>query len=993
VTRRFGGAPPVGVFFALFTASGFAGLIYQSIWSHYLKLFLGHAAYAQTLVLAIFMGGMAIGAWGVSRYTHRIRDLLLAYALAELGIGLLALLFHRVFLGVTGWAFDSVLPALPPGAVDLFKWSLASLLILPASILLGTTFPLMSAGIMRLYPDVGGRALSMLYFTNSFGAVFGVLASGFYLIDKAGLPGTILAAGMANVLLALVVWLITRRFAPPAIPPREAPAAAQRSAGTLARAILLLAFVTGAASFIYEITWIRMLTLALGASTHSFEVMLAAFILGMSLGAFWFRNRIARLGSDLAWLAGLLFAKAFFAAWAVWVFGDVLDLIQWITRSTSHTDGGYVIATFVGFVASLLVMFPAAFCAGMTLPLATHALTSRGRGEASIGRVYAANTGGCILGAIFATHVGMELAGVKGLTGIGAALDVAMGVLVLFVAGALRTRMAAGAAAVAVAAVAVFGAAKLDTFRMSSGVYRYGNFINPAGNTMLFYRDGKTATISTLELGSIRTIRTNGKSDASVQMDPRLRAQADEYTMVLAAALPLALKPGAREIANIGFGSGLTTHSLLGSPNLTVLDSIEIERAMVEGARFFAPLNSRAYSDPRGRIHIEDAKTFFAAHGKRYDVIVSEPSNPWVSGVATLFSDEFYAQVKRYLKPDGLFMQWVQVYEIDVPLLSSIFVALGRQFGDYTVYRNGADLLVVATPAARLPELSPRLFEFPALSQDLARLGVRGIGDLAALRVGGRAALEPLFRDAHMPPNSDFYPIIDQRAPRARFKHEKATSVPDMAEAFVPVLPVLDRDVRPPLARIQSMGLNRHVYVDQTLAAAEAVGVTLTGAAHQAVALSQRGREVALLARRLADDCAGAEAQWLESVGETARFATPRLAGADMAPFFERMRGSRCARGIDEAGRHRLDFLEGANARDAERMGIAAEWMLANVKELDPNDVRDYVTAVLLRAVARGDLAQARAMAGKYLKLVPLDELNTSLELVLAHMRQAPPGS
>src|SRR5450759_4234145 len=131
---------PRSVFFLLFTVSGFAGLIYESIWSHYLKLFLGHAAYAQTLVLAIFMGGMAIGSWLVSRYTNRIRNLLLGYAFAEFGIGLLALLFHRVFLATSGWAFDSVLPALGGHGVDLFKWTLASTLILPASVLLGTTF-------------------------------------------------------------------------------------------------------------------------------------------------------------------------------------------------------------------------------------------------------------------------------------------------------------------------------------------------------------------------------------------------------------------------------------------------------------------------------------------------------------------------------------------------------------------------------------------------------------------------------------------------------------------------------------------------------------------------------------------------------------------------------------------------------------------------------------------------------------------------------------
>jgi predicted membrane-bound spermidine synthase len=214
---------PVGAFFALFTVSGFAGLIYESIWSHYLKLFLGHAAYAQTLVLAIFMGGMALGSWLVARYTLRIPNLLRGYALAELGIGILAITFHGVFQATTGWALDSLFPSIGGGAgVDVVKWVIASALILPASLLLGTTFPLMSAGVMRLYPEVGGRALAMLYFTNSFGAAMGVLASGFLLIARVGLPGTILTAGILNIVLALAVWALARGLPPT----RAAPAAA-----------------------------------------------------------------------------------------------------------------------------------------------------------------------------------------------------------------------------------------------------------------------------------------------------------------------------------------------------------------------------------------------------------------------------------------------------------------------------------------------------------------------------------------------------------------------------------------------------------------------------------------------------------------------------------------------------------------------------------------------------------------------------------------------
>ncbi|MEP7069741.1 MAG: hypothetical protein ABI789_10885, partial [Usitatibacter sp.] len=499
---------------------------------------------------------MAIGSWIVSRFTHRVRNLLLGYAIAEMGIGLLALVFHRSFISVTGWAFDAVMPALGGSGVDLFKWSLASALILPASILLGTTFPLMSAGIMRLYGDVSGRSLSMLYFTNSFGAAIGVLVSGFYLIGRLGLPGTVLTAGIMNIVLALIVWSIARGMSFPAAIAEGGGAMATASGIPFGKAMLAVAFFTGAASFIYEITWIRMLSQALGASTQSFEVMLSAFIFAMSMGAYWFRNRIGTLKDDIGAIVGLLFAKAFFAVCALWVYGDVLRLIQWLMSATARTDGGYVLTTFGGMVASMLVMFPTAFCAGMTLPLATRVLTSRGLGEASIGRVYGANTAGCIFGAAFATHVGMELVGVKGLTGLGALLDAGVGLVLIFVATPrVRARWSVPAGIAAAAAAAMFAFIHLDLTMMTSGVYRHGLFIDPSESRMLFYRDGKTATISVIENGTRRSIRTNGKPDASMERAPDRRATPDEYTMVLAAVLPLASLRDAKDVANIGFGS------------------------------------------------------------------------------------------------------------------------------------------------------------------------------------------------------------------------------------------------------------------------------------------------------------------------------------------------------------------------------------------------------------------------------------------------------
>ncbi|WP_158637019.1 hypothetical protein [Arenimonas daejeonensis] len=216
---------------ALFVASGFAGLIYQSIWSHYLGLTLGHAAYAQTLVLGIFMGGMALGAWLVSRWGIRWQRLIFAYAMVELAIGVAGLAFHPVFQAYTHLSQDLVYPALQsvPG-VRTWQWVTAALLIAPQSILLGMTFPLMSGGYLRVAPRADGEILGGLYFTNSIGAAFGALVATFALLPWVGMPGAITIAGLVNLMVGVLSWLVSRRAdvqvsasapPPPAVPEME----------------------------------------------------------------------------------------------------------------------------------------------------------------------------------------------------------------------------------------------------------------------------------------------------------------------------------------------------------------------------------------------------------------------------------------------------------------------------------------------------------------------------------------------------------------------------------------------------------------------------------------------------------------------------------------------------------------------------------------------------------------------------------------------------
>jgi predicted membrane-bound spermidine synthase len=422
---------PRAAFYVLFVASGFAGLIYESVWTHYLKLYLGHAAYAQSLVLIVFMGGMALGAAFCARISTRLRSPLAAYAAAEAAIGVCALLFHEAFVALTDWSYAVLLPALGGDLAALAaKLALAAGLILPPSLLLGATFPLMSAGLVRLERGAAGRPIAMLYFANSLGAAAGVLASGFVLIAWAGLPGTLRVAGIVNLALAAAVALLGRPAR--AAPVEPAPAAD----GNPARLLLAVALLTGFASFIYEISWIRMLSLVLGASTHAFELMLSTFIFGLALGGLAVRRAVDASPAPERLLGGVQLAMGLAALATLPVYDRSFELMEALMKGLARTDAGYLLFNLSGQAISALVMLPATCLAGMTLPLLTAALLRAGAGERAIGQVYAANTLGAILGVLAAVHLGLPLLGLKGTLIAGALVDALLGLVLLRRGGA-----------------------------------------------------------------------------------------------------------------------------------------------------------------------------------------------------------------------------------------------------------------------------------------------------------------------------------------------------------------------------------------------------------------------------------------------------------------------------------------------------------------------------------------------------------------------------
>lgn len=948
-----------------FFASGFAGLIYESIWTRYLKLFLGHAALAQTAVLALFLGGMALGAAIAGRYTRRLRSPLAVYAIAEGIVAFAALGFHTYFTATTGWLYSDVFPALAdPAAVTSVKWVVAGLSILPQSILLGATFPLMSAGILRQRPADSGATIATLYLLNSLGAAIGVLVSAFVLVPAVGLPGTLLTAGLINATVAILVWMLRGEAAPHV--DEEAPRTTL--GGNMPRLLLWAAAITGAASFFYEIAWIRMLSMVLGASTDAFELMLSAFILGIALGGGWIRKRIGGLRRPVVFLGLVQLAMGGLALTTLWLYNHSFVWMSEMLEALALTENGYNLFSLVGHGIAMAIMVPVTFCAGMTLPLLTELLLRAAYGERAIGQVYAANTLGSIAGVLLAVHLVMPLAGVHGVMVIGGFADMALGVgLLLAGAVGMRRVMGAGLATLAASgAAAAWGAP--DPSRMSSGVFRTQIDRLPADLTVPFTRDGKTATVSLVASpdGTV-SLLTNGKVDASIKVHrgPRIAqgktdVAVDEHTQVLLGALPLILAPKAKTAAVVGLGSGTTSHVLLASPRIERVDTIEIEPVMAEAARRgFGDQVGRTFEDPRSRLVFDDAKSYMSSTGKRYDLIISEPSNPWVSGVSSLFSREFYSLAARHLEHDGLFVQWLQGYETNLSIFSSIILALRETFPDYAIFSaSDKDLLIVAKKSGGSPRLVDGMELEPYMARELASTSLDSMDALQLRWIGGPKLFDPLVASMPAVMNSDFYPWVDSNAPKARFMKANIYGIVGLALSRVPLLEMLDGK--------SSQHRNAQEFDDQKLTRG-----SLTYQAgrilHGVKTGEWKGVDIGwqrLVATMRGGECGAMEEAHVQALVDLAGRTVPFLSASELGDLWTKLGQGTCRQHPTPEMGQWHDLVSALSDRDGARAGPVAEQLLAESKLIESNrDLREYAfLAAVVSNLASGKKDRAKSI-------------------------------
>lgn len=767
----------------LFFVSGATSLVYETLWGRQLHLVFGTSQAAIATVLAAFMSGLALGGWLMGRVADGIRRPLRLYGLLEAGIGLYALLFPTLLslaepVYLSFWRWKEPSPAVFAG----FQLVLVGVLLLVPTTAMGATLPLL-ARFVTTRLSLAGRRIGLLYGVNTAGAVVGTFLAGFILLPDLGLRATTWVAVGGNLLLGIAALLLSRRVDREIPPPVEADLETPSPPPDLA--LLCVAGLAGFAALVYELAWFRLLTLTLGGSAYAFSLMLLAFLAGMALG-----GGVGGAAADRALvrfgrpgpLVGLALVQAgvgLVSYAMMWGYGELPFLYVRLYGLAEEAESLFWPAQL--FLAGALMVPPTLFM-GATFSFAVRCLVARPhRLGDPVGRIYAVNTLGAILGSVTAAFVLLPNVRVVG-TVLAAAgvngLACAVAGVTAWGASVRRTR-AALLAAVAGPAVA-WGLMNLapppwDPLLMTAGMYKYVVELADRSRThiyeysvnpyeLLFYEEGLSSVVTvarTRETGNI-WLANNGKVDASTTVDMP--------TQVLVADYPFFFGRDLRTACVIGLASGVTAGAVTLHPGLETIDVVELEPAVFRASHFFDAYNHRPLEDPRVRAIANDGRNhLMLTPPATYDVIVSEPSNPWLTGVSNLFTHEFFLEARKRLKPGGIWSQWVQIYGMGTAEVLSLLRTFSEVFPHVMVFASieEADLVVLGSDAPLdldLRTVEDTLAANPALAEEMRLIDVKDPVDLL-LRYqldteGVRSATEGV------PLNTDDNMLVEFEAPR-----------------------------------------------------------------------------------------------------------------------------------------------------------------------------------------------------------------------------------
>jgi len=758
----------------LFFCSGATALVYEVIWSKYLALLFGSTIQAQTVVLAVFMGGLAMGNKLFGRIADRARNPLAIYGRLEIAIGLYALLFsllYRVADGLYAWIGSSLLDS--PLPLLLLKGLVSMALLLGPTVLMGGTFPVLAAWLQKNMPDAGRRS-ARFYSINSLGAVCGAGVSGFWLIEWFGLRATMDYSALVNLVIGAIAIAIGRSHSANApvkdinMEAAEAPASQPQSSAGVFRWACIVVALTGAVSMGLEVLASRCLCLIFGASLQVFAIVLMAFILGIGLGSSVIASPRWRKLHGETTVVFLLFGAALLIGLVVFNIENLVAVYLTAESGLNRNPVGYHYNQTLVAIASICVLGLPAAMLGSVLPLAIRIAseTSDLLGD-RVGRLLTWNTLGAVAGSLLTGFVFMPQIGLRGSFSALAAVLVAAGILT-----ALARRrpvvVAVGAAVALFVAITSADGGEDWRYVFSAGVFRPSDFnitmapvLNRSRTVKLdFYEDAADATVSVER--SIGTqdfaLRINGKVDAS--------SKGDAATQLLLAYLPLMARPESKDVFCFGMGSGITAGATLNYPidHLTIAENCA---PVLEAAKLFEPWNNGVLTNSRTRIYHEDARTVLKLSPKQYDVIISEPSNPWMVGVASVFTQEFYKMAANRLKPGGIMTQWFHNYEMDDYNVNMVLRTFQSVFPNIEIWDvDFGDIVILGSdrPWRSDIEVYARAFELEGPRKGLESIGLATPEAILARRMASQNTAFAIAGPG--PVQADAFPFLEYAAPR-----------------------------------------------------------------------------------------------------------------------------------------------------------------------------------------------------------------------------------
>jgi predicted membrane-bound spermidine synthase/tetratricopeptide (TPR) repeat protein len=763
------------VVFACFFVSGACGLIYETVWLKQFSYVFGNTVIASTLVLSAFMGGLALGSHVIGRLSDRLHRTLWVYGALEVAAAAATLAIPPVMAIVKRIHLELLAPLDPPaGLVCTFQFAAGFGVLLVPTLLMGGTLPLLSRSLPS-DPAGAGRVVGLLYAANNAGAVVGALACGFVLVLRFGLAGSALLAQVANV-AAGTLAIVADRWSAPAVVERPARVRrheerARREAGRArgrAAPLLVYVFLTGFAAMVFEVALMRVLPLILGSSIHSFSLMVATFIAGLALGSLAAAAVLPRVREVEVFLGTVQIGIGMAALAAIPLINHLPGIYL---RLRTELVVPFAVFQVVCLAICALVMLPPACLLGLVLPAATEEIARRGRAiGATTGSAYAANTLGNIMGTLSAGLALVPGFGFKRTMEVGCAICLVAG-LALALRRSASFVLSAGAVAGVAASVTAYAALYpgLDVLALTAQVFRPpegakldGGPISErlrADREVLYYEEdsGAIVTVDRWLRARTRSLRVNGKVEASTSLDMR--------TQKLVAHFPLVLHREPRSALLIGFGSGITAFAALQHP-LTRLTCVEISPAVVRASRYFVVENGRCLADPRLALVVDDGRSFLERSRSCYDVIISEPSNPWLAGLSNLYTREFFRTAARRLTANGLMCQWVQAYDMDMPTFQLILRTFREAFRHAFLFRvSKVDMLLIGSSSpvpADWDAIIPRLTA-ASVREDLASVDVTQ----PMLFVGHHLVADedlPLLAGSG-PINTDDHPLLEYLAP------------------------------------------------------------------------------------------------------------------------------------------------------------------------------------------------------------------------------------